>query len=132
MKIIRNSIIPFKGYRAINLFGFLFCRKTANIDEVVLNHDSIHTAQMKEMLYVFFYIWYFIEYLIKLAIFCDHKCAYRNISFETEAFDQEKNPHYLSGRKHYKWIKYVPVGIFYKNKIAVSIVLRNVYFACKR
>jgi len=27
MKIIKNTLIPFKGYLAINLFGVLFVRK---------------------------------------------------------------------------------------------------------
>lgn len=29
MKIIYNDIIPFKGYKAINLFGIVFARKSA-------------------------------------------------------------------------------------------------------
>lgn len=28
MKIIYNDIIPFKGYKAINLFGIVFARKS--------------------------------------------------------------------------------------------------------
>ena len=53
MKIVRNNIIPFKGYKAVNLFGILFVRDDAVIGSVDINHESIHTAQMKEMLYVF-------------------------------------------------------------------------------
>lgn len=33
MRIIRNKIIPFPGYKAINLFGALFVRGNAKIDE---------------------------------------------------------------------------------------------------
>lgn len=29
MKIIRNNLIPFKGYKAINLFGILFASEDA-------------------------------------------------------------------------------------------------------
>lgn len=29
MKVIYNNIIPFKGYKAINLFGLVFVRKGA-------------------------------------------------------------------------------------------------------
>lgn len=54
MKIIYNSIIPFKGFAAINLFGILFVRKGIKISEEMINHEAIHTSQMKEMLYVFF------------------------------------------------------------------------------
>ena len=48
MKIIYNKIIPFKGFLAINLFGFLFARK--KLTEVNINHEKIHTEQMKELL----------------------------------------------------------------------------------
>jgi len=33
MKIIENKIIPFPGYKAINLFGILFVREGAKISE---------------------------------------------------------------------------------------------------
>ena len=41
MKIKKNKIIPFPGYKAINLFGVIFCR--ADLSEVDKNHESIHT-----------------------------------------------------------------------------------------
>ena len=103
MKIVRNNIIPFKGFESINLFGILFCRKDAVINDIDINHEEIHTAQMKEMLYVFFYIWYFIEWIIKLIIYWNNKKAYRNISFERETYMNEKNMEYLNNRKHYIW-----------------------------
>ena len=62
MKTIRNKYIPFQGFRAINLFGILFVRGNAIINERTVRHEAIHTAQMKEMLYIFFYLWYVIEW----------------------------------------------------------------------
>lgn len=59
---------------------------------------------MKEMLYLFFYLWYAIEWLIRL---CGRKNAYRNISFEKEAYFNEHNTKYLENRKHYAWIKHL-------------------------
>jgi len=44
MKVIYNNIIPFPGYSCMNLFGILFARKNAKIDDATLNHESIHTA----------------------------------------------------------------------------------------
>jgi hypothetical protein len=41
MKIIYNKVIPFKGFKAINLFGFLFARKP--LSESDINHETIHT-----------------------------------------------------------------------------------------
>ena len=104
MKIIENKIIPFPGYKAINLFGILFVREGAKISEQDLNHESIHTAQMKEMLYIFFYIWYIVEWVIRLF---KKGNAYRNISFEQEAYSNEDNLEYLKDRKHYVWFKYI-------------------------
>ncbi len=104
MKIIRNKYIPFQGYKAINLFGVLFVRGNAKIDNVSLNHEEIHTAQMKEMLYIFFYLWYFIEWIIRLFMKGN---AYRNISFERESYSNEDDVIYLESRKRFAWIEYL-------------------------
>ena len=104
MKIIYNNIIPFTGYKAINLFGILFVRKGCNMSDEDINHEAIHTTQMKEMLYIFFYIWYIVEWVIRLF---KKGNAYRNISFEQEAYNNENNLEYLNNRKHYGWFKYL-------------------------
>ncbi len=105
MKIIINNIIPFKGFKCINLFGILFCRK--QLYKIDINHEAIHTKQMQEMLYIFFYLWYIIEYLIRLITYRNTKLAYRNISFEREAYQNQYNLDYLSNRKHYNWFNYL-------------------------
>lgn len=107
MKIVYSKYIPFKGFYAINLFGTYFIRKEykgENIPESTLNHEAIHTAQMKEMGYVFFYVWYFIEWLIRLVI--NGVYAYYKLSFEQEAYNNENNYDYLKNRKPYNWFKY--------------------------
>ena len=38
MKVIRNSIIPVHGFTAMNLFGVLFVRGNAQIDDNMLRH----------------------------------------------------------------------------------------------
>ena len=110
MKIIRNNIIPFRGYKAINLFGILFVRGDAVISSTDINHEEIHTAQMKEMLYLFFYLWYVMEWLVRLIQFRDAKKAYRAISFEREAYANERDMGYLQGRKLWAWVKYLKGG----------------------
>lgn len=117
MKIIRNSIIPCKGFSAINLFGVVFVRKEIrpqhNISlrnwEIMLNHELIHTAQMKELLYIPFYLWYLLEWLIRFVMYRNAKKAYRNVSFEREAYDMQNNFHYIidKERKSYAFIKYI-------------------------
>lgn len=69
-----------------------------------LNHERIHTAQIKEMLYVGFYVWYFIEWLIRL--FCKGN-AYKNLGFEKEAYSNDDNLTYLDTRKPYAWLDYL-------------------------
>ena len=95
MKIIYNDIIPFKGYKAINLFGIVFARKSARpLSDKNKNHEAIHTAQMRELLYVPFYIVYLLDWVF-------HGFKYRRITFEQEAYAHEDNPEYLEIRKHY-------------------------------
>ncbi|HHX12769.1 MAG TPA: hypothetical protein GX731_08090 [Clostridiales bacterium] len=106
MRIIRNNYIPFKGFRAINLFGVLFVRRSAIINDRTIRHEAIHTAQMKEMLYIFFYLWYVVEWLIRLFMKGN---AYKNISFEREAYDNESDIIYLEQRSRFAWIKYIQI-----------------------
>lgn len=107
MKVVRNNIIPFKGFAAINLFGILFVRKEARLSARMVNHECIHTAQMKEMLYIFFYLWYVVEWIARLFMPGN---AYRNISFEREAYGNQDNGTYLRDRKRYAWVKYLKQG----------------------
>lgn len=106
MKIIRNKYIPFPGYKCINLFGILFVKNNAKIDEVTINHERIHTAQMKELLYIPFYLFYVIEWLIRLIQFRNGYMAYRNISFEREAYQNQEDMHYLKSRKFFSFLKH--------------------------
>ena len=108
--IVYNKFIPFKGFQAINLFGFIFTRKKV-LKPNTINHENIHTAQMKETLYIFFYLLYCIEYLIRFITYLIKKQdlydAYKNISFEQEAYQNEYRLTYLENRKHFSWIKYI-------------------------
>lgn len=106
MKIILNKIIPFGSYKAINLFGIMFAKVKPN--DKTIRHESIHTKQMKELLYVPFYLWYVIEWFIKLFLnkFNIHN-AYRSISFEREAYENDNDLNYLNSRKRYIWLKYI-------------------------
>lgn len=105
MKVIYNTIIPFPGYKAINLFGILFARKNSRIDDVTINHESIHSAQMAELLWIPFYLWYVIEWFVKLLVYGSD--AYYNISFEREAYANEFNKDYLKTRRPYSFFRYL-------------------------
>lgn len=123
MTVIRNPFIPFPGYKAINLFGILFTKPKAVLNELTINHESIHSRQYKEVtlllaiiwIFVFrwfsiliipfgFYIWYVVEFIIRWAVIRNWDDAYRNIGFEKEAYVWQGIP---EGRKMFGWIRYV-------------------------
>lgn len=105
MIIIRNKIIPFgKKYYAINLFGILFAKGPCN--KIVVNHEMIHTAQIKELLYVFFYLAYILEWIYRILQFRKLHEAYLNISFEREAYANQNNLKYLENRRRFSFLKY--------------------------
>lgn len=104
--IIYNKYIPFKGYKAINLFGFIFVRNGCTMSDIDINHENIHTAQMKELLYVLFYLWYFIEFIFNIIKYQNVHTAYKNISFEKEAYCNEKDLDYLKRRRPHEFITY--------------------------
>ena len=130
MKIIQNKwinkFIPFPNFRAINLFGVLFVRGARPLTKVTLNHESIHSAQIAEvmiasvpfalLLWLFtnvwlgillviasYYLWYVIEWLIRLP----KGNAYKNISFEREAYANENYSDYLNERKPFSFLEYL-------------------------
>lgn len=123
--VLFNNIIPFKGFKCINLFGILFVRKSSqkifenypNLPSVkrTLCHEHTHTLQMREMAYIFFYIWYLIEWFYQLIASCFiHRVkAYKMICFEQEAYANQSNYQYNKARKHYAWVKWL-----FKYKVA--------------
>ena len=104
MKVIYNRVIPFQGFSAINLFGVLFARKEYEpLSARTIRHEAIHTAQMKELGYIGFYIIYLLEWLYRLVT---TKNAYRSISFEREAYANQANKNYLKTRRAFaQWGK---------------------------
>ena len=105
MKVIYNNIIPFKGFAAINIFGVIFARRDIYISPKIINHEMIHTKQMKELGYVLFYVLYLFEWIVKLFIY--GKNSYRNIPFECEAYKNELDLYYIKNRKHYSFLKFM-------------------------
>lgn len=108
MKVIYNNLIPFRGFAAINLFGVVFARKEYKpLSNRTLRHEAIHTAQMRGLGYLGFYILYLLEWLYRLPKQCrTGQSAYRNISFEKEAYKKQDRKTYLSYRKPFaQWRK---------------------------
>lgn len=110
--IINNRLIPFgKSYIAINLFGIIFAKE--RLDASAIRHEKIHTCQQREMLFVGFFVWYVVEWLVKLIAYRNQRKAYRNISFEREAYSNDHNENYLKMRKHFAWKDYLCLSAFF-------------------
>lgn len=110
MKIIYTTYFPLKGYAAINLLGVIFARKEFSpLSYKISNHEAIHTAQMKELVYLIFYIWYGVEWVVRLCQYRNTKQAYYNISFEREAYKHEFDLGYLKNRKLFSFKKYLRI-----------------------
>ena len=108
MKIIGSTFLPFKGFRAINLFGIVFARKEClPLSERVINHETIHSHQIKELWFVGFYVWYVCEWIVRLLYYRNLNKAYKAIGFEKEAFSNDADIHYLNGRKPYAFLSYI-------------------------
>jgi hypothetical protein len=58
-----------------------------------------------------FFIWYFMEYLVRLVQYKNADLAYRNISFEREAYANEENLTYLKSRSFLRFLNYLVLTI---------------------
>jgi hypothetical protein len=105
--IVAKYLIP-KGYRGLTAFPFVFVKYRADKENTVfVNHEKIHLRQQLELLVVPFFIFYFIEYLFRLMQYKKADLAYRNISFEREAYANESNFEYLKTRSFLQFSKYL-------------------------
>lgn len=104
--LVFKYLIP-KGYRSITIFPFvLLFHKDDCENKVLVHHEKIHIRQQLELLVLFFYVWYFVEFLFRYSQYKNWNSAYRNISFEREAYANEKDLHYLKQRSFWSFSKY--------------------------
>lgn len=93
---------------------------TGYLARTTINHESIHSEQYKELLFVLFLILYVTEFLLKFIYVwftrdryklgprkSNWDIAYRSISLEQEAYKYEDDYEYLKTRKRYNWLKYI-------------------------
>lgn len=106
MKIVITEFLPFTH---INLFGTLFVRKGFALDDVTVNKQRIRTAQIKEMLYVFYYVWFALELLVRLF---KKGNACRNVSFEREVNMNRNYLQYPLIRPAFSWLFYLKHGFY--------------------
>ncbi|WP_178985796.1 hypothetical protein [Winogradskyella helgolandensis] len=107
MILISKYIVP-RGYLGITIFPFMFLRsKDLKGNGVLVNHEKIHLRQQVELFIIPFYILYALEFLIRLIQYKNWQLAYRNISFEREAYKNEKDLDYLKSRSLWQFISYI-------------------------
>lgn len=132
MKIVYNNIIPFKGFKAMAVWPFVFVRKSARITTTDINHEKIHCAQQCEVTVttlilgiifalagvfcvwwvlvspIIYYVLYGLDFVIRLfTCWMNGHKAYRNIIFEQEAYVNQTNKEYLKKRKPFDYVKYI-------------------------
>lgn len=148
MKLVYNNIIPFKGYLAMCIFPFIFVRKDARaIKTTDINHETIHGRQQIEthvvallllaiMALVGLFSWWWVltfplmyfalyglEYAFRLVIYgFDARLAYKNISFEQEAYLHEDDLIYLNNRNLFASWQYLFKTSFISKGIGHIIV----------
>lgn len=105
--IVFKYLTP-RGFRGLTFYPFVFLAdKDDKLNKVFINHERIHIRQQIELLILPFYILYILEYIYRLIQYKNRKVAYLNISFEREAYQNEKNLNYLKKRSFWKFLKYV-------------------------
>ncbi len=100
-------MIP-KGYTGITLFPFIFLKsKSLKNNTVLINHEKIHLRQQIELLILPFYLWYGLEFLFRYYQHKNWFIAYKNISFEREAFANDADFQYIKNRTFWQFLKYL-------------------------
>jgi len=101
------TIITFGFARGITLYPFVLLKyKKDKDDKRLINHETIHFHQQKEVGALKFYYLYLRENSRLKKIYGKGK-AYRRISFEKEAFDNDQNLNYLETRPNNAWKNYM-------------------------
>jgi len=102
MIVVVNKYLLAKGFKGVSLWPFVILKHKALAKEsVFMNHERIHLSQQIEMLILPFYLWYSLEFLLRLVQFKNVYLAYKNISFEREAYANESDLNYF--RKRHLW-----------------------------
>lgn len=88
MNKIHLPLIKIFKVDAMVIYPFvLFSNK--NPSQTLINHEQIHLNQIKKDGVLKFYFNYFKEYFIGRMKGMSHQEAYRNISYEVEAYNNE-------------------------------------------
>lgn len=108
MFLIVNKYLLRKRFVGVTLWPFIVMKdRSLENDAVFINHERIHLRQQRELLVLPFYIWYGLEFLVRLLQHKDRYKAYRNISFEREAYCNEVDLEYLKDRSSWAFWRFL-------------------------
>ena len=108
MPIIVNKYLIGRHFVGIALWPFIVVKnEVLKKDDIFINHERIHIRQQAELLVIPFYLLYLTEYIFRLIQYRNSQEAYRNISFEREAYEMEDDLYYLENRKPWSFIKFL-------------------------
>lgn len=108
MFVVVNKFILSRRFDGVVLWPFIVVKRADLKDNrVFMNHERIHLKQQLEMLLIFFFVWYFVEYFIWFMKYGNSYKAYSRISFEREAYANERNLAYLTQRPLWNFKKYL-------------------------
>lgn len=104
--LVSKYLVP-DGYIGLTLFPFVILKdKSLKTNEVLINHEKIHLRQQLELLVLPFFVIYFMEFFIQLIRYKNWNLAYRNISFEREAYTNESDFNYLKRKSFFSFTHY--------------------------
>lgn len=132
MKIIRNKYIPFGTFDAMNILGFLFVKEDTILNDSLIRHEAIHTAQQFEIItlsaliaLVLCKVWaswwyllivvvmpiaiYLLAWVVELAL-PPYDSAYKDSPFEREAYRNQYDPEYLAKRPLFAWVSHTLIN----------------------
>ena len=107
MKIKRTKLLRLIGKKLITLPWGVYAAPSADVREIDLTNEFIHIKQCRELWYIGFYLWYVLEWLVRFIQYRNFDKAYKNTSFEREAYTNENYSDYLSGRKPFAFLNYL-------------------------
>ena len=107
MKIKRTKLLRIIGKKLITLPWGVYAAPKALVAEDDMTHEFIHIKQWRELLYIGFLLWYVLEWLVRLIQYRNFDKAYKNISFEREAYANENYSDYLNERKLLAFLDYL-------------------------
>ena len=97
----------YRNYVGLSLWPFIILKSTAlKEDQVLINHERIHLRQQAELLIIPFYLLYLMEWVVRSVLYLDFYRAYQNISFEREAYKNEKDLNYIDNRPAFAFFRY--------------------------